>query len=195
MGRNTKQEQSKGEQQHNRMAQTWIMIISELHRYQGVRYKSDITVISGLDPGDRQVLEHKYIGCDPPCLLDSSDGRFVLKGAAYNPMDVMNCLMIRRGYKMQGLPQQRTLPNIHNKDDKCALIYHLAKEAAFKRAHTIAGGQTVRYYLWWDIISGGTFSMVEHFLWWDIFYGGILSLVGHFLWWDIISGGALSLVG
>merc|ERR1712013_78437 len=140
MGRNTKQEQSKGEQQHNRMAQTWIMIISELHRYQGVRYKSDITVISGLDPGDRQVLEHKYIGCDPPCLLDSSDGRFVLKGAAYNPMDVMNCLMIRRGYKMQGLPQQRTLPNIHNKDDKCALIYHLAKESAFKRAHTIAGG-------------------------------------------------------
>ena len=44
--------------------------------------------------------------------------RFVLKGAAYNPMDVMNCLMIRRGYKMQGDPQQRTLPNIHNKDDK-----------------------------------------------------------------------------
>ena len=44
--------------------------------------------------------------------------RFVLKGAAYNPMDVMNCLMIRRGYKMQGAPQQRTLPNIHNKDDK-----------------------------------------------------------------------------
>ena len=44
--------------------------------------------------------------------------RFVLKGAAYNPMDVMNCLMVRRGYKMQGPPQQRTLPNIHNKDDK-----------------------------------------------------------------------------
>ena len=31
--------------------------------------------VPGLDPGDRQVLEHKYIGCDPPCLLDSSDGR------------------------------------------------------------------------------------------------------------------------
>ena len=44
--------------------------------------------------------------------------RFVLKGAVYNPIDVMNCLMIRRGYKMQGGPQQRTLPNIHNKDDK-----------------------------------------------------------------------------
>ena len=55
---------------------------------------------------------------DPPRLLDSSDGRFVLKGAGYNPMDVINCLMVRRGYKMQGSPQQRTLPNIHNKDDK-----------------------------------------------------------------------------
>ena len=93
------------------------------------------TNIAGLDPGDRQVLEHKFSGCDPPCLLDSSDGRwardntadillfltfarFVLKGAAYNPMDVMNCLMVRRGYKIQGEPQQRTLPNIQNKDDK-----------------------------------------------------------------------------
>ena len=31
----------------------------------------------GLDPGDRQVLEQKYNGCDPPCLLDSSDGRLL----------------------------------------------------------------------------------------------------------------------
>ena len=30
----------------------------------------------------------------------------------------MNCLITRRGYKMVGTPQQRTLPNIHNKDDK-----------------------------------------------------------------------------
>ena len=44
--------------------------------------------------------------------------RFVLKGASYNPIDVANCLMVRRGYKMQGNPQQRSLPNIHNKDDK-----------------------------------------------------------------------------
>ena len=29
------------------MAQNWIMLISELHRYQGVSYKSDIIVISG----------------------------------------------------------------------------------------------------------------------------------------------------
>ena len=140
-------------------AQSWILVISELHRYQGVSYKSDIIVISGnsqqsilenicldiifhykdkeinsvlmtlkaifvqmkmagLDTGDRQALEQKYSGCDPPCLLDSSDGRFVLKGAGYNPMDVINCLMARRGYRMQGAPQQRTLPNIHNKDDK-----------------------------------------------------------------------------
>ena len=74
-----------------KMAQNWVLIISEQHRYQGVSYKSDIIVISGifirhcphiynlltsgLDPGDRQVLEQKYSGCDPPCLLDSSDGR------------------------------------------------------------------------------------------------------------------------
>ena len=30
------------------MAQNWIMIISEQHRYQGVSYKSDINVISGM---------------------------------------------------------------------------------------------------------------------------------------------------
>ena len=29
------------------MAQNWVMMISELHRYQGVSYKSDIIVISG----------------------------------------------------------------------------------------------------------------------------------------------------
>ena len=28
-------------------AQNWVMIISELRRYQGVCYKSDITVLSG----------------------------------------------------------------------------------------------------------------------------------------------------
>jgi len=120
-------------------AQNWVMLISEQHRYQGVSYKSDIIVLSGLDIGDRQVLEQKYNGCDPPCLLDSSDGRFVLKGAGYNPMDVLNCLMTRRGYKVQGQPQQRSLPNIHNKDDKFAMIYHLAKDAILKRANTNPG--------------------------------------------------------
>lgn len=111
-------------------------MISELRRYQGVSYKSDISVISGLDPGDRQVLEHKFKGIDPPCLLDSSDGRFVLKGAAYNPTEVMNCLAVRRGYRVVGLPQQRTLPNIQNKDDKFIFIYHLAKDCPIQRANT-----------------------------------------------------------
>ena len=44
--------------------------------------------------------------------------RFVLKGPAYNPMEVMNCLTSRRGYKMQTEAQQRTIPNTQNKDDK-----------------------------------------------------------------------------
>ena len=118
-------------------AQNWVMIISEQHRYQGVSYKSDIIVISGdldtghketlqcasvgLDVGDRQALEQQYAGCEPPCLLDSSDGRFVLKGVNYNPLDVMNVLMSRRGYRVEGEPQQRTLPSIHHKDDMWAL--------------------------------------------------------------------------
>ena len=71
------------------VSRNWILVISEQHRYQGVSYKSDIAVISGrvsykifilamtqgMDHGDRQVLEQKYNGYDPPCLLDSSDGR------------------------------------------------------------------------------------------------------------------------
>ena len=79
---------------------------------------TDCLLSSGLDLGDRQALEEKYVGCDPPCLLDSSDGRFVLKGVNYNPLDVMNCLMTSRGYRVEGEPQQRTLPNIHSKDGK-----------------------------------------------------------------------------
>ena len=34
--------------------------------------------VAGLDLGDRQVLEQRYAGCDPPCLLDSSDGRWAV---------------------------------------------------------------------------------------------------------------------
>ena len=29
------------------MAENWVMVVSEMHRYQGVSYKSDIIVISG----------------------------------------------------------------------------------------------------------------------------------------------------
>ena len=150
------------------MAQNWILIISEQHRYQGVSYKSDIIVISGLDQGDRQVPHLPYLLCSPPALtvcrcwsrstpaatlpacwtartagilvassllrLLTAACRFVLKGVNYNPLDVMNCLMSRRGYQVnttynsavlymcngqvEGEPQQRTLPNIHNKDEK-----------------------------------------------------------------------------
>merc|ERR1711936_944002 len=45
--------------------------------------------------------------------------------------------MSRRGYSVEGAPQQRTLPNIHNKDDKFAIIYHLSKEVPLKRADTL----------------------------------------------------------
>ena len=93
----------------------------------------------GLDPGDRQVLEQKYSGSEPPCLLDTSDGRwvcslkqsqeswtwhicwdanplprFVLKGPCYNPLDVMNCLMTRRGYKVSwgSIPNEYEHPSL-----------------------------------------------------------------------------------
>ena len=85
----------------------------------------------GLDLGDRQALEQKYAGCDPPCLLDSSDGRFVLKGVNYNPLDVMNCLTQGRGYRVEGEPQQRTLPNIHSKDGKSVFIAHITNRTQF----------------------------------------------------------------
>lgn len=119
------------------MAQNWVMLVSEQHRYQGVSYKSDVVIISGLDPGDRAMLEQKYKSCDPPCLLDTSDGRFVLKGASYNPIEVMNSLIQKRGYKMQFTPQQRTLPNINNKDDKFAIMYHLNKDVPLKRMESV----------------------------------------------------------
>ena len=48
--------------------------------------------------------------------------RFVLKGVNYNPVDVMNILTTSRGYRLEGEPQQRTLPSIHAKDDKWVLI-------------------------------------------------------------------------
>jgi len=103
-----------------------------------------VMVYTGLDPGDRQVLEQKYIGCDPPCLLDSSDGRFVLKGVSYNPLDVMNCLMIRRGYSVEGDPQQRTLPNIHNKDDNYLLESHHNLQTSSSRVTKVLAKSLIR---------------------------------------------------
>ena len=87
---------------HLRASQiSWSRI--QVRHCSHIRYRETIIslrtntalVSSGLDTGDRQALEQKYVDSDPPCLLDSSDGRFVLKGTSYNPMDVANCLMIR----------------------------------------------------------------------------------------------------
>ena len=43
-------------------AQNWVMIISELRRYQGVCYKSDITVLSG-NPDSCTVLYCTVLYC------------------------------------------------------------------------------------------------------------------------------------
>ena len=42
------------------MAQNWIMMISEQHRYQGISYKSDIIVISG-DSSGMYITESKLL--------------------------------------------------------------------------------------------------------------------------------------
>jgi hypothetical protein len=43
--------------------------------YLANSYMLNILYLAGLDTGDRQILEHRYASCEPPCLLDSSDGR------------------------------------------------------------------------------------------------------------------------
>ena len=63
------------------MSQVWTLV-TLVHKYTNIALKIWLNIlktknyVSGLDPGDRQVLEYKYSGCDPPCLLDSSDGRW-----------------------------------------------------------------------------------------------------------------------
>lgn len=39
-----------------------------------------------------------------------------------------------------GNPQQRSLPNVHNKDDKFAFIYHLSKDTPLRRTDTVLSG-------------------------------------------------------
>ena len=140
------------------VSRNWILVISEQHRYQGVSYKSDIAVISGrvrykifipavtqgMDHGDRQVLEQKYSGYDPPCLLDSSDGRWarkiflylfppllIIPGLFWKDLPTTPCMWWTawwseedtkcRGIHSRGLCLtfiirmiSKTLPNIHN---------------------------------------------------------------------------------
>ena len=42
-------------------AQSWILVISELHRYQGVSYKSDIIVISGLVLENVPLISYQHL--------------------------------------------------------------------------------------------------------------------------------------
>ena len=51
--------------------------------------------------------------------------RFVLKGAAYNFMDVIKCLINQRGYSIQGAPQQRYLPGQNPSDDKYGNLFYI----------------------------------------------------------------------
>jgi hypothetical protein len=42
--------------------------------------------------------------------LDPEDDRFVLKGARFNPLNIINVLTKERGYKMMYSPQQHGIP-------------------------------------------------------------------------------------
>ena len=49
---------------HQGGVQSWILVITELHRYQGVGYKSDIVVISGDNdkyPGDTVFIANTIV--------------------------------------------------------------------------------------------------------------------------------------
>ena len=63
-----------------------------------------------MDEGDKRVLEKQFRGNDPPCQMDTEDDRFVLKGAKYNPINVINILSRERGYKLTFNPQQHNIP-------------------------------------------------------------------------------------
>ena len=57
-------------------AQSWILVISELHRYQGVSYKSDIIVISGTRIISRVSVPNAmpmYIDCAPILVIKIID--------------------------------------------------------------------------------------------------------------------------
>lgn len=75
--------------------------------------------LPGLDEGDMKAIDKRYKHIDLPCQLDKDDQRFVLKGTAFNPLDVINVLTGQRGYKMEYNPQQHSIPlKAGNADDK-----------------------------------------------------------------------------
>ena len=43
------------------ITESWIMLISEQHRYQGVSYKSDITLISGQSGEGKGRVHYSFI--------------------------------------------------------------------------------------------------------------------------------------
>ena len=66
-----------------------------------------------------KAIDQKFKNIDSPCQLDSEDGRFVLKGPAFNPMDVLNVLIEKRSYRIEYNPQQHAIPlKQGNLDDK-----------------------------------------------------------------------------
>lgn len=65
---------------------------------------------TGLDEGDKKVLQNHYKSNDPPCQVDPDDGRFVMKGPCFNPSVIVNLLAKERGYKIAFNPQQRSIP-------------------------------------------------------------------------------------
>jgi len=102
-----------------------------MRRQQTLSYKNEIIVLSGLDEGDMKAVDKQFKSIDAPCQLDKEDGRFVLKGACFNLMQVLNVLTEERGYKVEYNPQQHAIPpKQSNIDDKFALIYHLSKPSS-----------------------------------------------------------------
>lgn len=90
-----------------------------------INYHSTST---GLDDGDKRAIDQHFKETDLPCQQDKEDGRFVLKGACFSPMEVINTLTEQRGYKIEYNPQQHGIPlKQGNLDDKFAMIYHLSK--------------------------------------------------------------------
>ena len=49
-----------------------------IHKFMLIHILDMFFFTTGLDTGDRQILEKQYAGCEPPPLLDSSDGRYGL---------------------------------------------------------------------------------------------------------------------
>ena len=80
---------------------------------------SSPSCIVGLDEGDMKAIDKHYKDIDLPCQLDTDDRRFVLKGTSFNPIDIINVLTEKRGYKVEYNPQQHGIPlKQGNVDDK-----------------------------------------------------------------------------